>query len=135
VANRESVERAIAKLRAVHIHVSLFIDPDPRQIETAKLLGAQAVELQTATYSEARGERAAAVARTALEEATQFAVAQGLHVHMGHGLNYVNVRPVCRIPGVEELNIGHSIVARAVLVGMKQAVADMKEAIASATKS
>jgi pyridoxine 5-phosphate synthase len=135
VTHREAVERAIQKLRAVHIHVSLFVDPDPRQIETAKLLGAQAVELQTATYSEARGDRAVAAARTALEEATGFAVAQGLHVHMGHGLNYVNVRPVCRIPGVEELNIGHSIVARAVLVGMSQAVADMKRTIEQASRT
>lgn len=135
VAHRESVERAIRKLRAVHIHVSLFIDPDPRQIEAAKILGAQAVELQTATYSEAQGGAAIENARAALEEATRFAVAQGLHVHMGHGLNYVNVRPVCRIPGVEELNIGHSIVARAVLVGMAQAVGDMKRIILEATPS
>ncbi len=134
VTHREAVERAIKKLRAVHIHVSLFVDPDPRQIETAKLLGAQAVELQTATYSEARGDRAVATAQTALEDATRFAVAQGLHVHMGHGLNYVNVRPVCCIPGVEELNIGHSIVARAVLIGMSQAVADMKRTIDQASR-
>src|SRR5258708_16011056 len=115
------------------MHVSLFIDPDPRQIEAAKILGAQAVELQTATYSEARGDHAIERARAALEESTRFAVAQGLHVHMGHGLNYVNVRPICRIPGVEELNIGHSIVARAVLHGMTQAVGDMKRAITDST--
>jgi pyridoxine 5-phosphate synthase len=133
VAHHDTVERAIHKLRAADIHVSLFIDPDPRQIETAKILGAQAVELQTATYSEARGEQAVETARMALEESTRFAVAQGLHVHMGHGLNYVNVRPICRMPGVEELNIGHSIVARAILVGMTQAVDDMKRAIAGAT--
>ncbi|HEV8059544.1 MAG TPA: pyridoxine 5'-phosphate synthase [Gemmataceae bacterium] len=133
IAHREAVEQAIRKLRAADIHVSLFIDPDPRQIEAAKILGAQAVELQTATYSEAKGVRAIESARTALEEATRFAVAQGLHVHMGHGLNYVNVRPVCRIPGLEELNIGHSIVARAVMVGMTQAVSDMKRVITEAT--
>lgn len=135
VTHRESVERAIQKLRAAHIHVSLFIDPDPRQIEAAKILGAQAVELQTATYSEAKGAHALENARATLEESTRFAVAQGLHVHMGHGLNYVNVRPVCRIPGVEELNIGHSIVARAVLVGMAQAVSDMKRIMVEATPS
>ena len=135
IAHREAIERAIAKLRAVHIHVSLFIDPDPRQIEAAKILGAQAVELQTATYSEAKGEAAVENARAALEESTQFAVTQGLHVHMGHGLNYGNVRPICSIPGVEELNIGHSIVARAVLVGMSQAVGDMKRIITESTPS
>ena len=67
---------------------------------------------------------------TALREAAAFAREQGLHVHMGHGLNYNNVQAVARIPGVEELNIGHSIVARAVLVGLERAVREMKQAMA-----
>ena len=73
----------------------------------------------------------ASVSLTALEESTHFARELGLHVHMGHGLNYVNVQAVCRIPGVEELNIGHSIVSRAVLVGMERAVREMKRVMAS----
>jgi pyridoxine 5-phosphate synthase len=133
VSHRAAVAQAVAKLRDAGIHVSLFIDPDPRQIETAKLMGAQAVELQTASYSEAVGAANVEQQRRSLEEATRFAVEQGLHVHMGHGLNYVNVRPVCAIPGVEELNIGHSIISRAVLVGMEAAVRAMKQVIREAT--
>jgi pyridoxine 5-phosphate synthase len=127
VANRAAVARAVERLRAAGIEVSLFIDPDARQIETARLLGVTAVEIQTARYSEARSP--AAQELTALLEATALAREQGLHVHMGHGLAYHNVLPVARIPEVEELNIGHSIVSRAVLVGMERAVREMKEAI------
>jgi pyridoxine 5-phosphate synthase len=130
VAHQKEVSRAVGRLTAAGIEVSIFVDPDPRQIETARLLGARAVEIQTARYSEARG--AAAQELNALREAAAFAREQGLHVHLGHGLNYVNVRPVARLPGVEELNIGHSIVARAVLVGMERAVREMKEAIRAA---
>jgi pyridoxine 5-phosphate synthase len=129
VAHQKPVAHAMERLRAAGIEVSLFLDPDQRQIETAKLLGARAVEIQTARYSEARTpadqERELAV----LKEATDFARQLGLHVHMGHGLNYTNVKPVARLTGVEELNIGHSIVSRAVLVGMERAVREMKQAI------
>src|SRR5262249_25460625 len=111
------------------VEVSLFIDPDVRQIETAKLLGAAAVEIQTARYSEARTPADRQRELDALQETTHFAREQGLHVHMGHGLNYCNVQAVARIAGVEELNIGHSIVSRAVLVGMERAVREMKAAI------
>jgi pyridoxine 5-phosphate synthase len=130
VANQRDVSRAIQRLTAAGIEVSVFVDPDPRQIETSRLLGARAVEIQTARYSEARGGAAAEL--NALREAAAFAREQGLHVHMGHGLNYVNVRPVVRLGGVEELNIGHSIVARAVLVGMERAVREMKEVLRAA---
>ena len=132
VSHQEAVRRAIDRLAPAGIEISLFIDPDPLQIENAKVLGARAVELQTARYSEAR---TAANRRRELEtlaEATAFAKEQGLQVHMGHGLNYTNVQAVARIAGVEELNIGHSIVSRAVLVGMERAVRDMKEAIRQA---
>jgi len=129
VAHRDAVARAMKQLAAAGIEVSLFIDPERRQIETAKGLGAAAVELQTARYAEARtpADRARQVA--VLEEATAVARGLGLHVHMGHGLTYTNVQAVARIPGVEELNIGHSIVSRSVLVGMERAVWEMKEAI------
>jgi pyridoxine 5-phosphate synthase len=128
VANEAAVARAVRALRAAEIEVSLFLDPDPRQIEVAKVLGVQAVEIHTGRYAEARG---AAVTREleALRAAAAFARDQGLHVHMGHGLNYANVRAVAGLAGVEELNIGHSIVARAVLVGIERAVREMKEAI------
>jgi pyridoxine 5-phosphate synthase len=133
VANQATVTRAVQRLRACGIVVSLFIDPDARQIEMAKLLGAQAVEIQTARYSEARTPADRERELVALEEAAGFAAEHKLHLHMGHGLNYCNVQPlVVRIPTVEELNIGHSIVSRAVLVGMERAVREMKEAIRQA---
>lgn len=129
VTHEAVVARAVKNLQAAGIEVSLFIDPDVRQIETARLLGAHAVEIQTARYSEARTAEAVANELRALQEATAFAREQGLEVHMGHGLNYVNVQVIARIKGVEELNIGHSIVSRAVLVGLDRAVREMKEAI------
>lgn len=129
VTHQKVVGRAIERLAAAGIEISLFIDPNPLQVETAKLLGAQAVEIQTARYSEARTPDARRQELRALDEAAAFARDQGLHIHLGHGLNYNNVQAVCRIRGVEELNIGHSIVARAVLVGMERAVREIKEAI------
>ena len=135
VTHQKVVGRAIERLSAAGIQVSLFVDPDPLQIETAKLLGATAVEIQTARYSEARGLEACQHEWKALAAAASYARDQGLHIHLGHGLNYCNVQAVCRIGGVEELNIGHSIVARAVLVGMERAVREMKEAICHAERA
>jgi pyridoxine 5-phosphate synthase len=129
IAHEKTVARIIKQLHDAGIEVSLFLDPDPRQIEIARVLGAEAVEIQTARYSEARTATDRQRERDALREAAEFARERGLHVHMGHGLNYHNVQAVTTIPGVEELNIGHSIVARALLVGMERAVRDMKEAI------
>jgi pyridoxine 5-phosphate synthase len=129
VTHQKVVCEAMKRLRDAGIAVVLFVDPDERQIELSKVCGARAVEIQTARYAEARSAEAAEEQLTALREATDFARRIGLHVHMGHGLNYTNVQLVARIPGVEELNIGHSIVSRAVLVGMERAVHEMKEAI------
>ena len=92
----------------------------------AKAVGADALEFQTATYSEAIGATAVAAELAKLNTATAHAMHRGLHVHMGHGLNYQNVKPIVRLPGVVELNIGHSIVSRAVLVGMERAVREMR---------
>jgi pyridoxine 5-phosphate synthase len=129
VANQANVKLAIDRLTASGIEVSLFIDPEPAQVEVSAKLGAHAIEFQTASYSEARGPTVAReldkLARAA-RQAKQF----GLHVHVGHGLNYHNVQAVAAIPEVEEMNIGHSIVSRAVLVGMERAVRDMKAAMA-----
>jgi pyridoxine 5-phosphate synthase len=129
VRHHETVTNAIRRLQQVDIPVALFIDPDPAQIDASKRLGAVAVELQTATYSEASGRAASERQLLVLDKATQHARAKGLHVHMGHGLNYINVQPIVRIAGVEELNIGHSIISRAVLVGMERAVREMKDAM------
>lgn len=127
VANADAVRAAVRRLKDAGIHVSLFIDPTIEQVDMAKALGAAAVEFQTASYSEAVGPAAVEDELAKLHTATAHAVHAGLHVHMGHGLNYQNVRPIVRIPGVEELNIGHSIVSRAVLVGLERAVREMKQ--------
>jgi pyridoxine 5-phosphate synthase len=129
IANEARVADAVRQLQGAGIEVSLFIDPDPRQIDTAKRLKAEAIEIQTATYSEAKTAAARLEQLDILERAARHAHALELHVHMGHGLNYHNVQAVAALPEVEELNIGHSIVSRAVLVGMTQAVRDMKECI------
>ena len=129
VAHEAAVAAVVKRLHDAGIPVSLFIDPDPTQIAAAKRLGAQAVEIQTARYSEARTDEARQQELQALRDATARARDAGLHVHMGHGLNYWNVQAVAAIDGVEELNIGHSIVSRAVLVGMERAVREMKDAI------
>lgn len=132
VLHQRAVARAMERLQKAGIAVALFIDPDLRQVETAKVLGAKAVEIQTARYSEAKTDVDRRGELATLLEATEFARQQGLHVHMGHGLNYENVHAIAQIPGVEELNIGHSIVSRAVLVGMERAVREMKAAIREA---
>jgi len=126
-ANQSTIRPAVQQLRDAGILVSLFIDPDIEQIDLAQALGAQAIEFQTASYSEATTPEAIATELAKLTTATSHACNRGLHVHMGHGLNYQNVKPIVRIRGVEELNIGHSIISRAVLVGMERAVREMKQ--------
>lgn len=129
VAHQQVVSRAVGRLTECGIDVSLFIDPDPRQIEMAKVLGAKSVEIQTARYSEAQTPAQRRQELELLEEAATLVEQLGLHLHMGHGLTYTNVQAVTRIAKLEELNIGHSIVSRAVLVGMERAVREMKEAM------
>jgi pyridoxine 5-phosphate synthase len=129
IAHQEAVSKAMAKLHHENIEVALFVDPNSRQIEMAKLLGARAVEIQTARFAEARTALERERELTLLRESAAFAREHGLHVHLGHGLTYENVHLVTCLPGVEELNIGHSIVARAVLVGMERAVREMKAAM------
>ena len=127
IANADAVRSAIERLKSAGIHISLFIDPDRKQLDQAKLLGADAIEFQTASYSEAIGDAAIGIELAKLHTATAHATQLGLQAHMGHGLNYQNVKAIVRIPGVVELNIGHSIVSRAVLVGMERAVREMKQ--------
>lgn len=129
IAHADPVRATVERLKAAGIQVSLFIDPDIEQVEMAKAVGADAIEFQTASYSEAVGDAAVGAELAELATATAHAKARGLHVHMGHGLNYQNVQAIVRIAGVEELNIGHSIVSRAVLVGLERAVREMKQAM------
>jgi pyridoxine 5-phosphate synthase len=126
VGNRERVASSVKRLRDAGIEVSLFIDPEIPQIETSGALGAQAVELHTGRYADAATDAARQHELETLTSSSHHALDQGLLLHMGHGLTYRNVVPVARIPGVSELNIGHSIVARAVMVGFEQAVREMK---------
>jgi pyridoxine 5-phosphate synthase len=132
VRNERTVGQAVERLRTAGMVVSLFIDPDGAQVTRSRNLGAHAVELQTARYSEARDLAASKREWEALRAAALEAHDLGLHVHLGHGLNYTNVAAVVQIPAVEELNIGHSIVSRAVFVGMERAVREMKEAMRAA---
>jgi pyridoxine 5-phosphate synthase len=129
ITHRDAVARATERLRNAGISVSLFLDPDPRQIELAKQLGAEAVELHTGQYALAKGaeqQRQLEALRTAGKQIVDL----GMRLHAGHGLNYINVKPVAAIPGMLELNIGHSIISRAVLVGLERAVREMKALIA-----
>jgi pyridoxine 5-phosphate synthase len=120
-----------AALREAGCRVSLFVDPDPAQIEAALEAGAPVVELHTGAYAETAGERQA-VEFARLLEAARHASRIGLTVHAGHGLHYHNVQPVAAIPEIVELNIGHAIVARAVIEGMAVAVRAMKELMQAA---
>jgi len=115
---------SIDRLRQGGIPVSLFVDPDPAQIEASARLRADAIEIHTGSYCAVRGaEQAQELAKIAA--AVRAGQSLGLTVHAGHGLNYVNIRPVVALGGIEEYNIGHSIVSRAVLVGMERAVREM----------
>lgn len=126
--NFAAVKSAVEQLQAAGIAVSLFLDADPPQIEAAGKLRVQAVELHTGQYALAKGP-AQQAELLKLIRAGQRIREQGLALHAGHGLNYHNVRAVAGIAGMHELNIGHSIVARAVMVGMQQAVREMKNLI------
>lgn len=123
--NEAAVRTVVEKLRGAGIVVSLFIDPDSEQISTAAKTGAQAVELNTAAYSESATEADQQTRLEQLARGIQLARTSGLDVHAGHGLTYRNVTPVAALPGIGELNIGHSIVARSIFVGFERAVQEM----------
>jgi len=126
VGRSAAVERAVSALRTVGVRVSLFIDPDPAQVQASHAVGAEAIEIHTGRYCDAPFGRAREVERQAIEDAAQQADALGLEVAAGHGLDYVNVRPIVDIEPIVELNIGHSMVARAVLFGLEAAVREMR---------
>ncbi|AXQ31773.1 pyridoxine 5'-phosphate synthase [Solimonas sp. K1W22B-7] len=130
----ESVKQACARLAKAGIEVALFIDADPAQLKATRASGAPHIEIHTGGYADARGRRQAAE----LERIAAFArnaKKAGLEVHAGHGLTLQNVAPIARIAEIEELNIGHSIVSRAVFVGFAAAVAEMKRAMTEARRA
>ncbi|HVO93671.1 MAG TPA: pyridoxine 5'-phosphate synthase [Terriglobales bacterium] len=131
VAHRARVKGAVERLRARGVHVSLFIDPEEAQIKTAAEIGAHAIEIHTGSYCNATGS-ALEKELASIVSAAALARSLGLEVHAGHGLNYDNVLPIASIPEMVELNIGHSIIARAVIVGIAQAVREMKDLLARA---
>jgi pyridoxine 5-phosphate synthase len=137
-ANLVVVQAAVDRIREANIMASLFIDPDPAQIETAKKVGANQVYLCTAAYAEAtlggrgiHGEGAERAARELqrLREGAELAARLGLNVAAGHGLTYRNVGALARVSEITEYNIGHNIIARAIFVGLPAAVREMKDAI------
>ena len=124
---REAVATAIKNLHDAGIHVSLFLDPDPRQLDLAKSIGADAVELHTGQYALAKPGKPRDAELAKLIAAGRQTRAAGMALHAGHGLNYHNVQSIVAIPEMHELNIGHAIIARAVFVGLQQAVREMKD--------
>ena len=131
IAHQRKIAHAIKTLHRKGIPVSLFVNPDVHQVEAAKACGADFVEIHTGIYSEARTENAIAREWKRIAQAVDKAAHLGLRVNAGHGLNYQNIKPLLELKGIEEFSIGHSIIARAVLTGMDQAVRDMISIIKS----
>lgn len=129
LSNLAVFSQIVDTLQSAGIPVSWFIDADKDQIEAAAKTQAQFIELHTGKYAEASEEKNRELELNSLHHGCEQAIALGLRVNLGHGLTYQNVYPVVSLPGVEELNIGHTIVSRAVLVGMERAVREMKLAI------
>ena len=126
VGQRAHVADAVARLNAAGITTSLFIDPDLRTIDASREIGAAAIELHTGTYSHHPNDPGTL---RALRDAARHGASIGLAVHAGHGLSVENVRPVAEIPEIEELNIGHAVVGRAVFVGLARAVRELRDAM------
>ncbi|MCX5677611.1 MAG: pyridoxine 5'-phosphate synthase [Candidatus Omnitrophica bacterium] len=123
--NEARIKRVVARLRRNGIAVSLFINPSPGQIDASVRVGARIIEFHTGEYANAQGAGAVRRQLDILKRAVAYASEKGLKVNAGHGLNYKNVKTVAKIKGINELNIGHSIVARAVFTGIARAVKDM----------
>lgn len=126
---RDRLTEPIGRLRDAGIIISLFIDPVPAQVAASAALGVEAVELHTGAYAKVPEGPAQAKELESLVQAGRATIESGLALHAGHGLNYRNVSNVARIAGMEELHIGHSLVSRAVFVGLQQAVREMKDCL------
>jgi pyridoxine 5-phosphate synthase len=126
---QDRMAQVVSQLQGAGIPVSMFIDADDAQIDASVAIGAKFIELHTGTYAEAHDEVGRQRELGILARGCERAIAAGLRVNAGHGLTYWNVYPIATLPGMEELNIGHTIISRAVLVGMERAVREMKQAI------
>lgn len=131
VGQFERVADACKRLAAAGCEVSLFIDADPAQIEAAATI-APVIELHTGRYADAETAQEQAAELEVIQQGVKLGLKQGLVVNAGHGLHYHNVEPIAAIPGIYELNIGHAIIARAMFVGLKEAVAEMKRIMLAA---
>ena len=132
ISNQYAIEQAVQRLMALGSEVSLFIDPDLKQIDAAANTGAEAIELHTGCYADAATEGKRLEELDRIRQAADHAAKLKLIVNAGHGLNYHNVKPIAHIPVLHELNIGHAIVARALFTGLKIAVKDMRQLILEA---
>jgi pyridoxine 5-phosphate synthase len=132
VLNAVQVRPVVRTLQEAGIEVSLFVDPELEQVKEAHKLDAGAIEINTASWADAVDARAREAAVRKVTDAARLGRKMGLHVHAGHGLDYRNVGPVAALTEITELNIGHAIVARAMLVGMERAVREMKDAMLAA---
>lgn len=129
LANFDQLKAATERLQASGIQVSIFIDTQPEQIEAAARCGAEAIEIHTGHYAKATSPAAQEEAFRLVRQGLDIGLENGLIVNAGHGLNYHNVHAIARLPGINELNIGHAIVARSVFVGLPEAVRTMRQLI------
>lgn len=134
LGHEQEIAAAVARLQAIGSEVSLFIDADKAQIDATVRVGAPVIELHTGHYADAATEVEQQRELARIVEAAEYAHSQGIIVNAGHGLHYHNVEAIAAIPCMNELNIGHAIVARAVFVGLAQAVKEMRDLIAAATQ-
>ena len=130
-SHRQKIREATERLQSLGVRVSLFVDPEPAQIEASRAAGAHAVEIHTGAYCDMLGVERDKQLQT-IVEASKLAQSLGLEVHGGHGLNYKNVFAIAQIPEMAELNIGHSIIARAIIVGIERATREMKDLLSKA---
>jgi pyridoxine 5-phosphate synthase len=127
ISNRAAVDKAIKQIQGAAIIVSIFVDPVQEQIEECNKLDANCIEINTGKYADAQSERQALEELEKIKAAAELGAQLGIKVVAGHGLTYRNVKTISDIPEIQELNIGHSIIARAALVGLEKAVREMKE--------
>ncbi len=125
IRNFEKIKNSVEKFHSSNIKVSLFIEPDLHQIEKAKETGANFIEIHTGKYSVVKTENEVYEELNKIIKGTEFAISIGLKVNAGHGLTYKNVAPICKIKGIEELNIGYSIICNSVFIGLYNAVVKM----------
>ena len=127
----EAIKKIVKRLQDRGIVVSLFLDPDPKQIESGLQTGCEAIEIHTGCYALAKAGSKQNRELQRIQTAGEMIRSAGIRLHAGHGLTYHNVLPIASIPNMRELNIGHSIIARALMVGMKEAVSEMKRLVNS----